>query len=181
MKAYQTDILGFYIGEVDCQKNPLIENEYAIPAGATIVEPPIQELHKIAKFNGNDWSLEPNYNNIQYYSKQDKSEKKYEKGEQPDFELYTDLKPTFYFPYIIFDNKKNKWIEDSKLKSEYKKIECKNKAKILIVNSDWSVLPDVKLTNKVEFENYRSILRNLILNPIEDPIFPVEPNPIWSK
>jgi hypothetical protein len=181
MKAYQTDILGFYIGEVDCQKNPLKENEYAIPAGATITKPPHQELYKIAKFNGNDWFLEPNYSNVEYYSKQDKSEKKYEKGEQPDFELYTDIKPTSYFSYIIFDNKKNEWIEDSKLKSEYKKIECKNKAKILIVNSDWSVLPDVKLTNKIEFENYRSILRNLILNPIEDPIFPVEPTPIWSK
>jgi hypothetical protein len=181
MKAYQTDILGYYIGEVDCQKNPLIENEYAIPAGATIIKPPNKQLHKISKFNGSDWILEPNYSDIKYYSKKDKMEKQYNKGEQPDFELYTDIKPTFYFPYIIFDNIKNEWIEDPKIKSEYKKIECELKAKELISKSDWSVLPDVKLINKIEFENYRSILRNLILNPIEDPIFPVEPNPIWSK
>lgn len=58
---------------------------------------------------------------------------------------------------------------------------CKNQAKQLIVSSDWSVLPDVNITNKSEFESYRSKLRNLILNPVEDPIFPVEPNPIWSK
>jgi len=58
---------------------------------------------------------------------------------------------------------------------------CESKAKELISKSDWSVLPDVNITNKSEFENYRSILRNLIINPIEDPIFPVEPNPIWSK
>ena len=34
---------------------------------------------------------------------------------------------------------------------------------------------------KSEFESYRSQLRNLILNPVEEPIFPEEPNPIWSK
>ncbi len=65
--------------------------------------------------------------------------------------------------------------------SLFKKNNCEARAKELISNCDWSVLPDVKLQNKSEFENYRSILRNLILNPIEDPIFPVEPTPIWSN
>jgi hypothetical protein len=65
--------------------------------------------------------------------------------------------------------------------SKFKKDNCEARAKELISKCDWSVLPDVKLTNKVEFEKYRSILRNLILNPVEDPIFPVEPKPIWSK
>lgn len=65
--------------------------------------------------------------------------------------------------------------------SELKKDNCKNQAKLFIANSDWSVLPDVSITNKSDFENYRSILRNLIINPIEDPIFPIEPNPKWSK
>jgi hypothetical protein len=65
--------------------------------------------------------------------------------------------------------------------SKFKKSECESKAKELISKSDWSVLPDVNLQNKSEFQNYRSILRNLILNPIEDPIFPIEPTPIWSN
>ena len=65
--------------------------------------------------------------------------------------------------------------------SQLKKDNCKNKSKQFIANSDWSVLPDVNITNKSEFENYRSQLRNLIINPVENPIFPVEPNPIWSK
>ena len=72
----------------------------------------------------------------------------------------------------------NKWNE-SILK--FKKNNCKEEAKKRISNCDWSVLPDVNLQNKSEFENYRSELRNLIINPVEDPIFPVEPNPIWSK
>lgn len=63
---------------------------------------------------------------------------------------------------------------------EIQKESCKSKAKDLIANCDWSVLPDVKLQNKSDFENYRSQLRELILNPVEDPIFPTEPQPIWS-
>jgi hypothetical protein len=65
--------------------------------------------------------------------------------------------------------------------SKIQKNNCESKAKQLISNCDWSVLPDVNLQNKSDFENYRSILRNFILNPIEDPIFPIEPKPIWSK
>ena len=69
-------------------------------------------------------------------------------------------------------------INREKLK-EFKINQCKNQAKILIANCDWSVLQDVKVKNKIEFENYRSILRNYILNPVENPIFPIEPTPIW--
>lgn len=61
------------------------------------------------------------------------------------------------------------------------KDDCYSYAKLLINASDWSVLPDVNLVNKSEFEAYRSQLRNYILNPVEDPIFPQEPNPIWSE
>ena len=66
------------------------------------------------------------------------------------------------------------------LSVELKKHNCKNQAKQLIASSDWSVLPDINITNKSEFENYRSQLRNLILNPVESPVFPEEPQPIWS-
>ena len=72
----------------------------------------------------------------------------------------------------------SKWLL---IDSEIKKDNCKSQAKTLIANCDWSVLPDVNITNKSEFESYRSQLRNLILNPVENPIFPVEPNPIWSN
>ena len=72
-------------------------------------------------------------------------------------------------------------IVDQKRLSEFKKQNCKYQAKQLIASSDWSVLPDVNIINKSEFESYRTQLRNLILNPVEDPIFPTEPNPIWSE
>ena len=67
----------------------------------------------------------------------------------------------------------------NKVESDAKKNNCKEESKKRIASCDWSVLPDVKIQNKAQFENYRSTLRNLILNPIEDPIFPIEPTPIW--
>lgn len=57
---------------------------------------------------------------------------------------------------------------------------CKNKAKTLIAASDWSVLPDVGLANVSDFQAYRGALRALILNPVVDPVWPTEPNPVWS-
>ena len=71
-------------------------------------------------------------------------------------------------------------INKVKLK-EFKLKECSEQAKNLIASSDWSMLPDVKISNKLEFENYRFTLRNYILNPVENPIFPKEPQPIWTK
>jgi hypothetical protein len=56
---------------------------------------------------------------------------------------------------------------------------CKSKAKDLIFNCDWSVLPDVNIYNRSEFESYRAILRDYILNPVENPDFPTEPVPKW--
>lgn len=75
--------------------------------------------------------------------------------------------------------KKNWQTEKDKLIAYQPKQDCKNKAKQLIFNCDWSVLPDVKIYNKAEFESYRAILRDYILNPVENPEFPSEPIPKW--
>ena len=57
---------------------------------------------------------------------------------------------------------------------------CKAKAKDLIAASDWSVLPDVGLANVSNFKAYRAILRSLILNPVDNPVWPTEPSPVWE-
>lgn len=61
----------------------------------------------------------------------------------------------------------------------YKLYECKQEAKRRIQATDWSVLPDVALQNKSEFESYRAQLRELILNPVETPEWPTEPQSVW--
>lgn len=58
--------------------------------------------------------------------------------------------------------------------------DCKAKAKELIAKCDWSVLPDVGLQNKSEFEAYRAQLRALIVTPVANPVWPTEPSPVWS-
>lgn len=57
---------------------------------------------------------------------------------------------------------------------------CKDKAKSLLAQSDWSVLPDVGLKNSADFVTYRGILRGLATQPQETPDFPVEPKAVWE-
>lgn len=57
---------------------------------------------------------------------------------------------------------------------------CKAEAKQRLADTDWSVLPDVVVKNKLEFETYRSQIRELVLNPVADPVWPTEPQPVWS-
>lgn len=57
---------------------------------------------------------------------------------------------------------------------------CKAQAKALLAASDWSVLPDVQITNKAAFDNYRAILRGYVISPVADPTWPVEPQPVWG-
>lgn len=56
---------------------------------------------------------------------------------------------------------------------------CKEEAKKRIAASDWSVLPDVGISNVSEFEAYRAQLRALIKSPVANPTFPTEPQPVW--
>lgn len=85
-----------------------------------------------------------------------------------------------YSTYVIINGTKP---TEEELKIQYKnvlKINCKNKSKALISACDWSVLTDVKLINYSQFVEYRAILRDYILNPVENPNFPDEPQPIWA-
>jgi hypothetical protein len=57
---------------------------------------------------------------------------------------------------------------------------CKAQAKALLSANDWSVLPDVQITNKAAFDNYRAILRGYVISPVTDPTWPTEPQPVWG-
>lgn len=84
--------------------------------------------------------------------------------------------------FIAYDTEGNIVTYDKNIVEEKAgKLFCKIQAKSLLELSDWSSLPDVNLTNKDEFLSYRATLRNLVLNPVADPVFPSEPTPIWSN
>jgi hypothetical protein len=69
--------------------------------------------------------------------------------------------------------------EIAKLDAEKPLKDCKAEAKRRIAESDWSVLPDVGISNVAQFETYRASLRELIKNPVANPSFPTEPEPVW--
>lgn len=56
---------------------------------------------------------------------------------------------------------------------------CVTEAKKLLADSDWSMLSDVNISNKAEFETYRAAVRALVFNPVVEPVFPTEPQPVW--
>ena len=56
----------------------------------------------------------------------------------------------------------------------------KEKAENLLLWSDWSVLPDVPLANKTEWEAYRSALRQIAISPTIDPVWPQKPESVWQ-
>lgn len=60
------------------------------------------------------------------------------------------------------------------------KANCKSQAKSLLSASDWSVLPDVQISNKSAFDNYRAILRGYVISPVVNPTWPTEPQPVWG-
>jgi hypothetical protein len=66
------------------------------------------------------------------------------------------------------------------------KEQCKNEAKNLLSNTDWSELKSVSdpqnspyLANLSEFIEYRLLLRALVTNPVDNPNWPTEPTAQW--
>ena len=66
---------------------------------------------------------------------------------------------------------------------EIQKEQCKTKSQTLLNESDFTDLYTVrnKLDNINEWDNYREIIRELRINPIENPIFPDKPQTIWQE
>ena len=82
---------------------------------------------------------------------------------------------------VATDAKGNEVAYDlSAVTTQAQKDACKAQAKALLAASDWSVLPDVQITNKSAFDNYRAILRGYVISPVTDPTWPTEPQPVWG-
>jgi len=64
--------------------------------------------------------------------------------------------------------------------TQSQKDDCKAKAKQLLSQTDWAVLPDVGLANSANFVTYRGILRGLVISPVVDAVFPDAPVAIFN-
>jgi hypothetical protein len=102
------------------------------------------------------------------------------------FELYPQVKSVA--GDIAYDADGNVVDYDSAAVTEQAgKNACKQKASELLYLTDWTTIPDVAsptnnpyLTNQTEFITYRNILRGYAVNPVVDPVWPVEPTPVWQ-
>jgi len=65
---------------------------------------------------------------------------------------------------------------------------CKDEASRRLYKTDWTTISDVAdpmksnpyLLNQSAFIVYRSNVRKLAVNPVAEPVWPVEPTPSWS-
>lgn len=69
--------------------------------------------------------------------------------------------------------------EIASLNAQWPLDQCEKTAKQLLAEVDWSVLPDVNISNKTDFETYRAALRQFIFNPVPEPIWPERPTAQW--
>ena len=66
--------------------------------------------------------------------------------------------------------------------SDIAKNQCKTQAKALLLESDWSETPSAQmdLANGGSWIVYRRELRQLFVNPIENPTWPTKPEAKWK-
>lgn len=75
------------------------------------------------------------------------------------------------------------------VQAEANKLDCKNQAKQILQDTDWTSIADVGdpaksnpyLENQAEFISYRSAIRNYAVNPVTDPVWPTPPTEQWSN
>jgi hypothetical protein len=106
--------------------------------------------------------------------------------------LYS-LRPTAKWIVHNDDIQKIEWLDEQQTKPADEEIlaelerlkiqapldECKNQAKKLLADTDWVMLSDVNISNRSEFESYRTILRNIVTNPVANPVWPAKPEAVW--
>jgi len=104
----------------------------------------------------------------------------------PDFPGYKGNPPTNETEFNALFGEANPWVNKptwAQVQAELQNVKAqdnKKEAQKRIATTDWAVLPDVGLANVAAFEAYRAALRELIKNPVAEPVWPTEPEPIWS-
>lgn len=72
MQAYSYHpVTKIFSGEVSCQKSPLEEGVYLLPANATTEAPPSLSENEVAIFENNDWCVVSDYRGKAIYSQND--------------------------------------------------------------------------------------------------------------
>lgn len=164
MTAYLYDKNGYYLGTTVLQESPLEPGVFFDQANSTRVSPPEFKENQIPYWNGDSWEIKPDYSKITLYHKSTREEKKYEMGETPDLDSYTEVIPLENERFQKFEN--NKWVIDKEAKIQNEKDILINKAKSLLASTDWTQTLDNLANRGQEWVNkwstYRSELRKVV-------------------
>ena len=79
--------------------------------------------------------------------------------------------------------------EISSLNANQPLTDCKSQASKILYQTDWTTIPDVSdptksnpyLVNSAEFNTYRNAVRQYIVYPVANPVFPTIPTVQWSS
>lgn len=60
---------------------------------------------------------------------------------------------------------------------------CKSEAAGLLFATDFSQIPDAaaQLENKIEFDEFRTVVREFVKKPVVNPVFPPMPKAVWKE
>lgn len=135
MKGYLYDNDGYFYAEVELQASPLEPGVFFDQPSCTRTAPPQTTKDEIAHWTNGQWQKKPNYSGRTFYSKVDRSEKRFEKGEALDTN-YTEVAPLDNELFQKFEN--GKWVIDNVAKAESEKKQLINRALSLLASSDWT-------------------------------------------
>lgn len=169
--VYQTN-RGYYVSETYCQESPLQKGVFLVPSECIEEKPPKVRGNEVPYWNGNNWEVKPNYSGKKYYSKIDKSEKSFEKGEEFDSK-YTEVSPMQNESFQKWDEQLNSWILDEETKKDFELKERQSAVQKLLLQSDYIELPSFLERKGQEAQSawlqYRAALREAYHN-VELPI-----------
>jgi hypothetical protein len=155
MKVYNYDPeTRVYIDVSDAFPDPLDIGKWLIPAHASTTPPPIEVPKGMSsRWNGVKWELVSITEDTKDTPPQEPPVQEQPELPQKEFELST----------------------------EFKILICKQTAQDILFATDYTQLEDVKplLGNVAAFATYRTQIRLIYFNPVENPVWPVEPKPNW--
>ena len=129
MKAYSYHpITNEYIGEVNCQPNP-VDGGFLLPGRATYEKPPLVEAKQVAVWV-DKWEIKPDHRGEIYWDKDTKEEQQITEIGKSQEESWTKLQPIS--ERAVWET--DKWIE---LPLTFEELQAKEKAEFV------EIMPDI--------------------------------------
>lgn len=152
MTAYLYDNNNYYLGTTTLQESPLETGVFFDQSNSTRISPPEFKENEIPYWNGESWEIKPNYSKITLYHKSTRKEKKYEIGETPDLDSYTEVVPLENERFQKFEN--DKWVIDEEAIAENEKKLRIMELRKLLLDSDFRMTTDYYKSMTPENQTY---------------------------